>query len=82
MEGSITAKVRDIVGSVLDVNPDGILDTESFSEVCVGFDDLDRIDIILLIEGEFSVDIDVKVAEKFDNIAQIVEHLKNIGVEE
>ncbi len=79
MTMKIINKVKDIFGFVLELNPDGIGADETLDEMCPGYDELDRAEIIMCIEDEFGVSIVEEFGDTFKTANQITEHLISLG---
>jgi acyl carrier protein len=73
----IKERVSNIVASLVRVSVSDIHSTVSFQEI--GMDSLDRIELIMLIEDEFGIDMDINDADELDTLTEWVNYLdKNI----
>ena len=69
-------KLREIIGEVLNIDPDTITADTTFVDD-LGADSLDVFQIIMGIEEEFDIEIDQEEAEKIVSVGDAVEEIKN-----
>ncbi len=62
------------------IDPDDIKMETSFDSMDV--DSIDAVEIIMAIEDEFEIEIPDDVAEDFSSIADIIQYLNSVGIEE
>ena len=74
-------KLKDIIADVLNVDPEEIRLDSTFSED-LGADSLDLYQIVMGIEEEFDSKVPTEVAEKVTTVAEALELIKGVGVQE
>ena len=74
-------KLKDIIADVLNVDPEEIRLDSTFSED-LGADSLDLYQIVMGIEEEFDIKVPTEVAEKVTTVAEALELIKGVGVQE
>lgn len=69
-------KIKQIIASVLNVNPDEVKADSAFIED-LGADSLDVFQIIMGVEEEFDIEISPEEAERISTVAEAVELVRN-----
>ena len=73
-------KMKEIIAEQLSVEADGIAMETSFKED-LGADSLDLFELVMALEDEYSVEIPSEDLEKLATVGDVVEYLKEKGVE-
>ena len=73
-------KMKEIIAEQLSVEADGITMETSFKED-LGTDSLDLFELVMALEDEYSVEIPSEDLEKLATVGDVVEYLKEKGVE-
>jgi acyl carrier protein len=73
-------KMKEIIAEQLSVEADGITMETSFKED-LGADSLDLFELVMALEDEYSVEIPSEDLEKLATVGDVVEYLKEKGVE-
>ena len=73
-------KMKEIIAEQLSVEADGIPMETSFKED-LGADSLDLFELVMALEDEYSVEIPSEDLEKLATVGDVVEYLKEKGVE-
>ena len=71
MSKDLTAEVKKVIVEHLDVNPDILNGTTSFSEV-LGLDSLDAMDLLMAIDEAFGIRIPPEKMEAIDTLDELV----------
>ena len=71
----IVGKVQDLISQSLGVSPDEIVPSASFIDD-LGADSLDIVELVMLIEKEFDIEIPDEDAEKIQTIGDVVTYLQ------
>ena len=74
-------KVKEIVAESLNVEESTLSETTSFKED-LGADSLDLFELVMSLEEEFGVEIPSEDLEKIATVGDVVNYLKEHGVEE
>lgn len=72
----VVAKVVDLISSSLGVSPDEIEASNSFIDD-LGADSLDIVDLVILIEKEFDIEIPDEDAEKITTVQDAVDYIND-----
>lgn len=68
-------KIKPIVVEQLDVNSDDITPEKSFSQD-LGADSLDVVELVMVLEEEFDVEIPDEAAEKLETVGDVIEYME------
>ncbi|BBD53575.1 acyl carrier protein [Planktothrix agardhii] len=69
-------RVKKIVEEQLDVEPDKILPSASFTDD-LGADSLDIVELVMALEEEFEIEIPDEAAEKILTVQEVVDYIKD-----
>lgn len=72
----VVAKVVDLISSSLGVSPDEIEASNSFIDD-LGADSLDIVDLVILIEKEFDIEIPDEDAEKITTVQDAIDYIND-----
>jgi acyl carrier protein len=72
----IRRTIIDLVAELLGLTDDQILDSATFDDL--GADSLDRVELIMMIEEEFVIDIPDADAETINTVAEAVAYLERV----
>lgn len=72
----VVAKVVELISSSLGVRPDEIAATNSFIDD-LGADSLDIVDLVILIEKEFDIEIPDEDAEKITTVQDAIDYIND-----
>lgn len=73
-------KMKEIIAEQLSVDAESVTEASSFKED-LGADSLDLFELVMALEDEYSVEIPAEELEKMSTVGDVMEHLKNHGVE-
>ena len=73
-------KMKEIIAEQLSVEADTVTEASSFKED-LGADSLDLFELVMALEDEYSVEIPAEELEKMSTVGDVMEYLKNHGVE-
>ena len=73
-------KMKEIIAEQLNVDAEAVLAESSFKED-LGADSLDLFELVMALEDEYSVEIPAEELEKMSTVGDVMEYLKNHGVE-
>ena len=73
-------KMKEIIAEQLSVDAESVTKTSSFKED-LGADSLDLFELVMALEDEYSVEIPAEELEKMSTVGDVMEYLKNHGVE-
>lgn len=73
-------KMREIIAEQLSVDGDSITEASSFKDD-LGADSLDLFELVMSLEEEYGVEIPAEDLEKITTVGEIIEYLKDKGVE-
>ena len=73
-------KMKEIIAEQLSVEAESVTETSSFKED-LGADSLDLFELVMALEDEYSVEIPAEELEKMSTVGDVMEYLKNHGVE-
>ncbi len=73
-------KMKEIIAEQLSTEADGITAETSFKED-LGADSLDLFELVMALEDEYSVEIPSEDLEKLVTVGDVMEYLKEKGVE-
>lgn len=73
-------KMREIIAEQLSVDAESVTEASSFKED-LGADSLDLFELVMALEDEYSVEIPAEELEKMSTVGDVMEYLKNHGVE-
>jgi acyl carrier protein len=72
----IRRTIIDLVAELLGLTDDQILDSATFDDL--GADSLDKVELIMMIEEEFVIDIPDPDAETINTVAEAVAYLERV----
>lgn len=72
----VTSKVTDLISQNLGVNPDEIKPDASFIDD-LGADSLDIVELVMLIEREFDIEIPDEDAEKISTVQDAIDYIND-----
>ena len=73
-------KMKEIIAEQLSVDAESVTEASSFKED-LGADSLDLSELVMALEDEYSVEIPAEELEKMSTVGDVMEYLKNHGVE-
>ena len=73
-------KMKEIIAEQLSVDAESVTEASSFKED-LGADSLDLFELVMALEDEYSVEIPAEELEKMSTVGDVMEYLKNHGVE-
>ena len=73
-------KMKEIIAEQLIVDADRITEASSVKED-LGADSLDLFELVMALEDEYSVEIPAEDLENLTTVGQVMDYLKNKGVE-
>ena len=73
-------KMKEIIAEQLSVDAESVTEASSFKED-LGADSLDLFELVMALEDEYSVEIPSEELEKMSTVGDVMEYLKNHGVE-
>lgn len=73
-------KMKEIIAEQLSVEADTIAETSNFKED-LGADSLDLFELVMALEDEYSVEIPAEDLEQLATVGDVMNYLKNKGVE-
>ena len=73
-------KMKEIIAEQLSVDAESVTEASSFKED-LGADSLDLFELVMAVEAEYSVEIPAEELEKMSTVGDVMEYLKNHGVE-
>lgn len=73
-------KMKEIIAEQLSVDAESVTEVSSFKED-LGADSLDLFELVMALEDEYSVEIPAEELEKMSTVGDVMEYLKNHGVE-
>lgn len=73
-------KMKEIIAEQLSVDAESVTEASSFKED-LGADSLDLFELVMALEDEYSVEIPEEELEKMSTVGDVMEYLKNHGVE-
>ena len=73
-------KMKEIIAEQLSVDAESVTEASSFKED-LGADSLDLFELVMAVEDEYSVEIPAEELEKMSTVGDVMEYLKNHGVE-
>ena len=73
-------KMKEIIAEQLSVDAESVTEASSFKED-LGADSLDLFALVMALEDEYSVEIPAEELEKMSTVGDVMEYLKNHGVE-
>lgn len=74
-------KMKEIIAEQLSVDAESVTEASSFKED-LGADSLDLFELVMALEDEYSVEIPAEELEKMSTVGDVMEYLKNHGVED
>ena len=72
-------KVKEIVAEGLDVNAADLTEENNFESL--GADSLDLFELVMALEDEYNVEIPAEELTDLNTVGDVIEYLKNKGVE-
>ena len=73
-------KMKEIIAEQLSVDAESVTEASSFKED-LGADSLDLFELVMALEDEYSVEIPAEELENMSTVGDVMEYLKNHGVE-
>ena len=73
-------KMKEIIAEQLSVEADTVTEASSFKED-LGADSLDLFELVMALEDEYSVEIPSEDLEKILTVQDVIDYMKNKGVE-
>ena len=73
-------KMKEIIAEQLSVDAESVTEASSVKED-LGADSLDLFELVMALEDEYSVEIPAEELEKMSTVGDVMEYLKNHGVE-
>ena len=73
-------KMKEIIAEQLSVEADTVTEASSFNED-LGADSLDLFELVMALEDEYSVEIPAEDLEQLTTVGDVMNYLKNKGVE-
>ena len=73
-------KMKELIAEQLSVDAESVTEASSFKED-LGADSLDLFELVMALEDEYSVEIPAEELEKMSTVGDVMEYLKNHGVE-
>ena len=73
-------KMKEIIAEQLSVDAESVTEASSFKED-LGADSLDLFELVMALEDKYSVEIPAEELEKMSTVGDVMEYLKNHGVE-
>ena len=73
-------KMKEIIAEQLSVEADTVTESSSFKED-LGADSLDLFELVMALEDEYSVEIPAEDLEQLTTVGDVMNYLKNKGVE-
>ena len=73
-------KMKEIIAEQLSVEADTVTEASSFQED-LGADSLDLFELVMALEDEYSVEIPAEDLEQLTTVGDVMNYLKNKGVE-
>ena len=73
-------KMKEIIAEQLSVDAESVTEASSFKED-LGADSQDLFELVMALEDEYSVEIPAEELEKMSTVGDVMEYLKNHGVE-
>ena len=73
-------KMKEIIAEQLNVDAEAVLAESSFKED-LGADSLDLFELVMALEDEYSVEIPAEDLEQLATVGDVMNYLKNKGVE-
>ena len=73
-------KMKEIIAEQLSVDAESVTEASSFKED-LGADSLDLFELVMALEDEYSVELQAEELEKMSTVGDVMEYLKNHGVE-
>ena len=73
-------KMKEIIAEQLSVDAESVTEASSFKED-LGADSLDLFELVMALEDEYSVEIPAEELEKMSTVGDVMEYLKNHGVD-
>lgn len=74
-------KMKELIADQLSVEAEKVTETASFKED-LGADSLDLFELVMALEDEYSVEIPAEDLEKLSTVGDVMNYLKEKGVEE
>ena len=73
-------RMKDIIADQLSVDADGVTETSSFKDD-LGADSLDLFELVMALEDEYSVEIPAEDLQNLATVGDVMNYLKEKGVE-
>ncbi len=73
-------KMKELIADQLSVEADSITETSSFKDD-LGADSLDLFELVMALEDEYGVEIPAEDLENMATVGDVINYLKNKGVE-
>ena len=73
-------KIKSIISEVLSIDADGITEETTFVDD-LGADSLDLFELVMALEDEYNVEIPAEELTDLNTVGDVIDYLKNKGVE-
>ena len=73
-------KMKEIIADQLSVEADSITEASSFKED-LGADSLDLFELVMALEDEYNIEIPAEELADLSTVGDVIEYLKNRGIE-
>ena len=73
-------KIKNIISEVLSIDADGITEETTFVDD-LGADSLDLFELVMALEDEYNVEIPAEELTDLNTVGDVIDYLKNKGVE-
>ncbi len=73
-------KMKEIIASQLNVSEDEVTESASFKDD-LGADSLDLFELVMALEEEYSIEIPMDDYEELDTVADVINYLRDKGIE-
>jgi len=70
---TLAERVREIIGEELGIEKEEVKNSSTLDEL--GIDELDRIEIVMHLEEEYSIDISDEAMFNFETVQDIIDHV-------
>ena len=70
---TLAERVREIIGEELGIEKEEVKNSSTLDEL--GIDELDRIEIVMHLEEEYSIDISNEAMFNFETVQDIIDHV-------
>ena len=73
-------KIKSIISEVLSIDADGITEETTFVDD-LGADSLDLFELVMALEDEYNIEIPAEELADLATVGDVIEYLKNRGIE-